>query len=558
MKKTKRGSTSISISNAQSPRNLTHKLVTTLFPTKLYQRSLKWGHISKSFKNLPTDLWPGDAGIGADLLRHICHINYKQLTLSDPIWPALSLDPFQQAHLHRFDWLRDLRALGNDPAKGKARQLVTDWLITHGTWQELPWRPAILSARLSNWLMSFKFLTVSTDPIFSQTLRTSIVTQARHLNRVATWGWEDWSLFDVVKGQMLCGICIPGNQAALDAGFSLLAQEIKRQILPDGGHFQRSPSLQLHVLRCLIEIREILQAAALEVPINLQTAIDRMGPMLRSYRLSDGSLGLFNGGTEEDSRAIDTIFGKIAVKGKALSSAPHTGFQRITAGHTLILMDTGGVPPQDASHNIHAGALSFEMCVGKEKLIVNCGSHAGREGDAWALASRTTAAHSTVCVNDTNSLVLPTGPVPLQQARETAVQRREADGNIWLEASHEGYKSNFGLIHRRKLYLDASGTDFRGEDSLLGGGGKYFAVRFHLHPHAQASLVQDGKAVLLRVGRGKGQGWNFRASGGSISLEESIYLGKPSEPRNGRQIIVAGVMENDEATIKWRFKQIST
>jgi uncharacterized heparinase superfamily protein len=557
MKKTKKRPTSTLMMDALSPKHLTHKLLSTLFPTKLYQRSLKWGRISKNFRNSPHDLWPGDAGGGADLLRHICNINCKQLTLSDPIWPALSLDLSQQAHLHRFSWLRDLRALGSDPAKGKARQLVADWLISHGTWQKLSWRPDILSERLSNWLISFEFLTGSPDSFFAQTLRTSIVAQARHLNRVATWGWADSSLFDVVKGQMLCGMCIPGNQDSLEAGFSLLAQEIKRQILPDGGHFQRSPSIQLQVMRRLIEIREILQAAALEVPIDLQTALDRMGPMLRSYRLSDGSLGLFNGGTEEDSRAIDIVFGKIAVKGKALSSAPHTGFQRIAAGRTLILMDTGGAPPQDASHNIHAGALSFEMCIGKQKLIVNCGSHAGRD-DAWALASRTTAAHSTVCVNDTNSLVLPTGPVPLQLARETAVQRREADGNIWLEASHEGYKSNFGLIHRRKLYLGASGADFRGEDNLLGNSGKYFAVRFHLHPHAQASLVQDGKAVLLRVGRGKGQGWNFRASGGSISLEASIYLGKPGEPRHGNQIVVAGVMENNEATVKWRFEQIST
>jgi len=154
-------------------------------------------------------------------------------------------------------------------------------------------------------------------------------------------------------------------------------------------------------------------------------------------------------------------------------------------------------------------------------------------------------------------LVLPTGPVPLQQACETAVQRREADGNIWLEASHEGYKSIFGLIHRRKLYLDASGIDFRGEDNLLGDGGKYFSVRFHLHPQVQASLVQDVTGVLLRLAKGKGPGWRFRAAGGDISLEESIYLGKPGEPRHGNQIVVTGVMEDSEATVKWRFDQIS-
>ena len=539
-----------------SPKKLTHRLLATWFPSKLYQRTLTWGRTPKNIINTPPDLWPGDASKGSNLLHNIFQFEYLQLTLSDPIWPATEQDEFQQAYLHGFSWLRDLRALGSDPAKEKARHLVTDWSESHGTWQDLPWRPDLLGERLANLLMSFEFLTASADPKFAQALLASIAIQSRHLNRVATWGLRDSSLFDVIKGQILCGICLPGNRDGLESGLSLLEQEIARQIMPDGGHFQRSPSIQLRVLRRLIEIREALQAVQVEIPVALQTALDRMGPMLRGYRLGDGSLALFNGGTEEDGRAVDAVLGKIAVKGKALSSAPHTGFQRLTAGRTLILMDTGGAPPQDAAHNVHAGALSFEMCIGKEKLVVNCGNHASHD-EAWTLASRTTAAHSTVCVNDTNSLVLPTGPIPLQQARETAVQRREADGNIWLEASHEGYKSIFGLIHRRKLYLDSAGVDFRGEDNLLGDGGKYFAARFHLHPLVQASLVQDGTGVLLRLAKGKGAGWRFRAAGGSISLEESIYLGKPGEPRHGNQIVVSGVMEDSEATVKWRFDQIS-
>src|SRR3546814_2449208 len=74
--------------------------------------------------------------------------------------------------------------------------------------------------------------------------------------------------------------------------------------------------------------------------------------------------------------------------------------------------------------------------------------------------------------------------------------RQEEGGNIWVEASQDGWRDTLGVIHRRRLWLSAAGDDFRGADTLTGGTGQPFTVRFHLHPKVTASPIQDGAAVM--------------------------------------------------------------
>jgi uncharacterized heparinase superfamily protein len=114
---------------------------------------------------------------------------------------------------------------------------------------------------------------------------------------------------------------------------------------------------------------------------------------------------------------------------------------------------------------------------------------------------------------------------------------------------HDGYQATFDLIHRRRLFLSAGGDDLRGEDRLVGRGQRRFAIRFHLHPDASASLAQNGRTVLLRLG--SGAGWRLRATGATVSLGDSVYLGRRGEVRRTQQIVVAGDKREEEAVVKW-------
>ena len=99
-------------------------------------------------------------------------------------------------------------------------------------------------------------------------------------------------------------------------------------------------------------------------------------------------------------------------------------------------------------------------------------------------------------------MLMPDASGLIRRPRFVGCRREEADGNAWLDMSHDGYQHNFGLVHHRRLFLASDGSDLRGHDKLEGKGGKQLAIRFHLHPQVLASLAQDGQAVLLRLAGG--------------------------------------------------------
>jgi len=199
--------------------------------------------------------------------------------------------------------------------------------------------------------------------------------------------------------------------------------------------------------------------------------------------------------------------------------------------------------------------LSFEFSVGAERIIVNCGASASDRAE-WREAQSATAAHSTVTVDDTNSIeVMPDGFVGRRPKRVGCARDDGADGTL-IDASHDGYRKRFGIVHRRRLRLTSDGSALHGEDVLTGSGGNAFAARFHLHPTVTAVLIGDGRGALLRTP--SGIGWRMRAVGGEVNLVESIYMGRYGETKRCEQLVVSGPLEGARATIDWTLTRVKS
>jgi uncharacterized heparinase superfamily protein len=389
------------------------------------------------------------------------------------------------------------------------------------------------------------------DDALRHAMLTSLVAQLRHLARTASWEVAGAGRLRALKG-LLAGMAVLGGpEPRLAKTLKALERELAVQILPDGGHLSRSPSLQLRVLQDLIDIRAVLRAAQIEVPGSLKEAIERMAPILRFFRHGDRRLALFNDSLEEDGVLIDLVLTRSETKGHAPAHAPHIGFDRLQASKSLVFIDTGRPPPRGFDEHAHAGTLSFEMSHERERIIVNCGAYRGPKPNWWRVA-RASAAHSVLVVADTNSVEIRAdgalGRTPTAVARE----RAEHEGRQWISATHDGYRERFGLIYARQLFLSADGEDLRGEDNLSGLPGAAFAVRFHLHPSVQASLVRDGSAALLRSP--SGIVWRLRTAGAEMSLGESIYLGS-GEPRKTQQVVLSGTVPPGGAAVRWALRR---
>jgi uncharacterized heparinase superfamily protein len=251
------------------------------------------------------------------------------------------------------------------------------------------------------------------------------------------------------------------------------------------------------------------------------------------------------------------------VRGQPFQHARHSGYQRLAAGRTLCVLDCGRIAEDAFALGAHAGTNAFELSSGNNRIVVNCGA-GGLANASWDWALRATAAHSTLTLSDTSSAqILPPGPArellgprlvggPLQPTS----RRTETPQGWTVDATHDAYLAQFGVRHERQLTLSPQGLMLTGQDRLVAASDGVkklnFAVRFHIHPDIRVSRLEGG-GILLKLPNG--EGWRFRAGGGTLEVEESVYLGG-AVVRRSEQLVISGTMKNGPAEIAWAFEQI--
>lgn len=533
----------------QSLNRMLQELSRVVYGSGLYRLTLVGGTPNGLLPMLP-DAWPGDPEQGRRILSGCFCFAGETVERASNLWRPRNASQGWLDRMHSFDWMRDLRCTEQPEAARLGRALVAAWIDAHPNWTPTAWAPDVLGTRLTSWITHADFL-LGDDEAFRSVFFGSLARQARHLNRCLPAGLQGIRLLRAIRGLLWSGLAMPDGDDRSQRALKLLGQAIESQVLPDGGHVERNPSVQLEFLQHLLDIRALLNARQIELPDYLQPALDRMTPMLRFFCHGDGGLALFNGGREEGYDRLALTLKRADMRGRPPIQAPHSGFHRLQLGRSLLIMDTGNPPAKGLDDSTHAGTLSFEFSVGKERLIVNCGSMAGGS-DVWQAAQKSTAAHSTLTVADTNSSeILPEGGIGRRPGM-VVCHRDQGDGKIWLEARHDGYRRTHGLVHRRRLYFAKDGDDLRGEDWLVGQPGADYALRFHLHPLVRASVIRDGEAALLRLP--SGGGWRLRVGGGGISLAESVYLGDGTLRRT-QQLVISGQMEDKETRIRWALQR---
>jgi len=455
--------------------------------------------------------------------------------------------------VHRFDWLPALAASGLGTAPDLARTLTEAWIRSFGSWSPEAWQCDVLAERITNWLLYHRFLTAGEAGAFCPLFHRALSRQVVHLQRALRLGARPGDGLAVAKGLIHAGAGLDGYVDSLRLGLKVLSRSIETEILPDGCHLSRNPSFQLSSLATLLQIRDVLIDNHIPPSDQLNNAIDRMVPMLRTFRHGDGGLAVFNGSCENERQPIDAIIEKTGSRGRAVVNARYGGYQRLKCKNTLVIIDAGPAHSDAETDGGHASALAFEMSVGKNRVVVNCGQTTG--GGPLHEMLRGTAAHSTVTIGERNSCELvPGGGYGERRSRPTDSVRREIDGNVLVELEHDGYLQPFGVSHRRSLYLSADGGDLRGEDVISGDARESFLVRFHLHPSVRVSLIGERNSAILRFGRNAG--WRFQARPGQVSVEESVYCGDGQQKRTN-QIVVSFGKTEPSTTIKWRFRRES-
>src|SRR6516225_3086800 len=376
------------------------------------------------------------------------------------------------AALFGFGWLRHLRAAQSAISRANARALVDEWITLTRSHDAMAWRADVLARRIISWLSQASLVLDDSDADFYRRFMRSLTRQVRHLRRTLSEARDGVPRLQAVMALTYAALCMAGQQRHVRAATKRLSEELVRQILPDGGHISRNPGALIELLVDLLPLRTTFTARNLAPPPALLNAIDRMMPMLRFFRHSDGNFALFNGMGPTQTDLLTTILAYDDARGSPLTNAPHSGYQRLESGGSLIVMDTGRAPPMAVSQEAHAGCLSLEPSAKQNRIVVNCGLPvAGREG--WRQVARTTAAHSTVTLNDTSSCrFIEAGPIRrmlygtpmIAGPRVVEAAREEQANGVLLRTSHDAYADLFNVVHHRTLLLSSDGQKVDGED----------------------------------------------------------------------------------------------
>ncbi len=463
--------------------------------------------------------------------------------------------------LHAFAWLRHMRALRKNEARAQARNLLNSWMHLHGRKISAPaWEPHVAAERMIALLSHSPIVLQGAEAGFYRRFMRCIAFHRRFLNRAIGCLPLGETRLRIHIALAMASLAIPCSDKTIRREGQRLDRELETQILADGGHVSRNPRVALEVLLDLLPLRQTYINLGHDVPQKLIPTIDRMYPALRFFRHQDGDLALFNGASSTSATELMAVLRYDETGGKPFKTLPHSQYQRMAAGETTILADTGRPLSPELSRSAHAGTLSFEFSAGRSRFIVNAGAprFAGR---TYRQLSRATAAHSTVTLGETSSARIATsrvlGPLLLDGTDTMHVERWEDTyGNDWLKASHDGYVPVFGYVHQREIGLAAKGNKIKGHDHFFvpdNAHGKpvIATARFHIHPSVTLTRLDEETVSMEGT---DGEVWLFSSPGQHVLIEEDIFFADVSGIRPSEQLVIEVELPGT-ADLRWMLKQ---
>ncbi len=512
---------------------------------------------------VPEDPVLGDIPRGTMLLEGLLSFrgearDIETLDLAKPL-PGPFADYF-----HSFAWLRDLSTVATR-ARGApiAEYLMGLWLTAYADAPGgIAWRPDLWGRRILFWTAHAPLILSSSDLVYRSKVLNALARGALHLDRSADKVPAGAPRIAAWCGVVAAGLLIPGGDPRRAFGEAGLLRALGTGLFDDGGSVSRSPAMLLDLIQLLTLLQDSYLARNLVLPEPVATTLTRMVAALLGVTHGDLGLSSWQGGGPASETQVAAVIEASGVRTRPLRQARDWGYQRLAAASSVLIVDAAPPPVARLVEGGCASTLAFEFSDGPARLVVNCGG--ARAGiaqlpPAMVEGLRSTAAHSTLTIADSNSTAIHADGTLGRGVAEVELSRQESEAASRIEASHDGYVRRWGFVHRRQLMLTGDGRELRGEDALLPKGSKrrlglsLFAIRFHLGAGVQVSPTADGLGAILRLPGGAI--WQFRCRGGALVVEDSVWIDADGRPVATQQLMITGEAAAGGASVSWALKK---
>ena len=542
---------------------------------KFFQKTALWllpiYSSNKPIKKLVDLPSYGNATIGKKLSHGQYIFSGVQFDLDvDNPWLIEPPSPDVERDLYGFFWLNDLASCGNSKARHCAREWIKKWCSYNSRYKRSGWKADITALRCINLLRNWSFV--------NENLTNNSELYVKYL-----WQQFKYLVFMVrIYPNGLKKIKVTYALFLLAAAFDIptrkkkkflkqLSKALLKVVSLDGKISSRNPE---EFLECFIMLMEILKVNKSENFLNrreynvLYELKMIMAPILRGLRLGNGSLTRTHGGDVGSSELIDKYLVKSNVKAPAALNNI-LGFERITAGRLVLIVDCA--PPDFSidADNPHASCLSFELSSGQRPIFINCGP-GGRFGSAFKRYCQSTQAHNSCTLGDISQSEYEFISRQKRWPKETikygpknvTVSRDKTLEATWLDLCHDSYQKKYGYLHKRKLLVLNCGKVFTGTDTFeiskekdnkLKEIDKFYA-HFQLHPDVELWDHPRLQTIILRLKNG--EHWIFESDLGAISIEESTFINSHlSNPQNTKRIVIKSSTLLNKTEIKWSLRR---
>ena len=244
------------------------------------------------------------------------YINFKfinkEINFSLPIksWNNKKWDRLWQFNLHYFDWIRECidQYLEKNYINNKLKLtpiIINQWIDNNHIGKGDGWHSYTISIRLRNWIWALR--------VFPELANKKIIS--------SIWKQLCWlsSHLENANGgnhyiENLCTLIIASLQFDNEKSKKIystnlyrLKEELRKQILMDGGHEERSASYHILLLDRLTELGCIIESLKKERPNWLIEKITQMSSWLELIKLEKNNFPRFNDSPKDGCPDLDLV-----------------------------------------------------------------------------------------------------------------------------------------------------------------------------------------------------------------------------------------------------------
>lgn len=269
----------------------------------------------------------------------------------------------------------------------------------------------------------------------------------------------------------------------------LLKEQLKEQILADGGHFELSPMYHqivlFRLLDCLNLVKNNPDFGGHSTKELLKDYAQKMLDFLNEITFENGDIPLVN----DSAQNFTPNTAELLEYAQSLDLSPEptkiqaSGCRKFVKNIYELFVDVAEISPKYLSAHAHSDTLNFILYIRGKPFIVDTGTSTYQFTERRQ-HERSTAAHNTVQIGDFEQSEIWS----IFRVARRAKPKILSESTNYISASHNGYQ-RLGIIHQRDFWIDEQQISIH--DKILGNKNFPAKAFLHFYPNIEIKLTEN-------------------------------------------------------------------